>query len=169
MSPFSSSVCRDTNSHGVPGGWASRLVRGFAQPKGRLCATRSSWAEPGRYFFVRHEPAAELEAALPLCRLVHSPWEAHSGYQSCSSSVLTVSTSTMKGLGHIVRGSWGLEVSVAARVTYILLGWVRCPWLGENGFFTLVWEKIDSNLNREVMGTKDKLLHCTCPSPIGVW
>lgn len=79
----------------------------------------------------------------PVWRLVHSPWEVHSGYQSCSSSIFTASTSIMRGLWHIVRGSWGLEITVAARVAHILSGWIWCPWLGEDGCFTRVWEKID--------------------------
>lgn len=64
----------------------------------------------------------------------------------------------------IVRGSWGLEITVAARMAHNLSGWAWCPRLEEDGCFILVWEKTDSNLNGEIMGTKDKLLHSICPS-----
>lgn len=78
----------------------------------------------------------------PVCRLVHPPWEAHSGYQSCSYSIFRVSSSTRRGLRHTVRGGWGLEITVAARGAHILSEWAWCPWLGEDGCFTLVWTKL---------------------------
>lgn len=68
----------------------------------------------------------------PVCRVVHSPWEARSGYQSYSCDILTVSTSIMRGLGHIVRGRWGLEITVAARVVHTF----------QDGFGALDWEKM---------------------------
>lgn len=69
MSPFSSSTYNDTNSRWLPGGWASRAGRRCRTTwEGRLCATGSTQADPGRRSSPDDELAAELEAALPWLR-----------------------------------------------------------------------------------------------------
>lgn len=68
----------------------------------------------------------------PGCGLMQSPWEVHSVYQSRSSSILAPSARIICGLGHVVRGRWGLEISIAVRVVHILSVW----------FGALDWEKM---------------------------
>lgn len=77
-----------------------------------------------------------LEAALPGLQACAFSMGSSFRLSIISSSVLTGSTSTTRGLWHTVRRSWGLEITVAARVAYILSGWVWCPWLGEDGCLT---------------------------------
>lgn len=54
-----------------------------------------------------------------------------------------------------------LEITVAAGVAHILSVGVWCPWLGEDDWSPFMYKPTHSNLNREIMGSKDELLHST--------
>lgn len=81
----------------------------------------------------------------PVCRVVHSPWDGHSGHQSCSYSILLFYFHQHhEGLGCIFRGSWGLEITVAVksgpylfRMGLVLLTgrrWLLYTGVGDNWF-----------------------------------
>lgn len=151
------------SQEGGPPGWPEVLH----SPEGRLCATRSSWAEPGRCFSLGDEPAAELEAAggstarsAGLCILHGKLIQAVNHFLFCThrfhqhhERFMTYCQKKL-GAGNYCSSKSGLYPFRRGLV----------PLTGRRRLLNIGWEKIDSNLNREIRGTKDKLLHSICPS-----